>query len=209
MAITLDQIKSLRKRTGVGVGAVKSALEEAKGNEEKAIEILRERGLAKGAARAGRATENGVVAAYIHGDGQIGVLIEMSSETDFASRSEDFRQLSKDVALHIAASKPLYITIEDIPQAVLDKEKEFITKESKDQLEGKPKEVVEKIIEGKLQKFYTENVLLEQPYVRDEKKKVGDLLAEALAKIGENVRIARFARFEIAQVSGACGIDEI
>ena len=209
MAITLEQIKNLRKRTGVGVGAVKEALEESKGDEDKAIAILREKGLAKGAARAGRATENGHVASYIHGDGQIGVLVEMSSETDFASRSEDFRQLAKDVALHIAASKPLYITIDDVPEELKNKEKEMIEKEAGDSLKGKPEDVKNKIIEGKLSKYYSEVVLLEQAFVKDESKKVKDLLADALAKIGENVQIARFARFELAQPSSACGIDQL
>jgi len=209
MAITLEQIKNLRKRTGVGVGVVKEALEASKGDEEKAIEYLREKGLAKGAARAGKATENGYVASYIHGDGQIGVLVEMSSETDFASRSEDFRQLAKDVALHIAASKPLYVTIEDVPEATKGKEKELIERESGDSLKGKPEDVKNKIIEGKLAKYYSEVVLLEQSFVKDESKKIKDLLAEALAKIGENVQIVRFARFEIAEAAIASGIDQL
>ena len=159
MAITLKEIKELRNRTGVGINAVKKALDQAKGDQEKAIEILRKQGLAKGAKRAGKSTDNGVITSYIHGGGRIGVLVEIETETDFASRSEDFQAFSKDIAMHIAASKPLYITEDDVPQEIKDKELELI----KDQLKGKSKEIAEKIKEGRLQKYYGEVVLLNQP----------------------------------------------
>ncbi len=203
MAITMEQIKDLRKRTGAGVGAVKSALEEAAGNEEKAIEILRKAGLAKGASRAGKSTDNGLVFSYVHAGGAIGVLVEISAETDFASRSDDFQTLGKDIALHIAASKPEFITSEEVPQEVKDKELALIM----DQLEGKPEEVKQKMSEGKLQKYYEEVVLLEQKFVKDDSKKVKDLLAEALSKMGENVQVVRFARFEIASLPTVAGME--
>ena len=202
MAITLEQIKELRKRTGVGINAVKEALEASKGDTEQAIHYLRKKGIAKGAKRAGRDAENGFIANYIHGEGSIGVLIELNSETDFAARNGRFRELAHDIALHIAASDPQYISKEDIPENVLEKEKDIYRKD----LEGKPEAVQEKIIEGKLQKYYEEVVLLEQPFVKDDKKKIKDLMNDALAAIGEKIEIGRFVRFEIAEPSSSCGL---
>jgi len=204
MAITLDQIKELRSRTGVGISNVKEALEASKGDMEKAIIYLREKGISKGAKRAGRQAENGFIAHYVHGDGTIAVLVELNSETDFASRSEKFRSLAHDLALHIAANNPEYTAIDDIPEDVLETEKAIYKKD----LKGKPDEVQEKILEGKLQKFYEEVVLLEQVFVKDDKKKVKDLINEALASIGEKIEISRFVRFEIATPSNSCGINE-
>jgi elongation factor Ts len=204
MAVTLEQIKELRNRTGVGVSAVKQALDEANGDSEKAIELLRKQGIAKGAKRAGRSTDNGFIASYIHGGGRIGVMVEIGSETDFASRSEDFQTFANDIAMHIAASKPIYVSSSDVPDEVKESEIELI----KEQLEGKDEKVAEKIKEGRLQKYYEEFVLLEQPFVKDEKKKVKDLLAEMLAKVGEKIEIERFARFEIAEVPSAFGVDK-
>lgn len=202
MTITLDQIKELRKRTGVGVSVVKEALEECNGDMEKSIQYLREKGIAKGAKRAGRQADKGFVTSYIHGDGHIGVLVELNSETDFASRNDRFRELAHDIALHIAASDPQYTLISDIPENILNAEKEVYRKD----LEGKPEQVQEKIIEGKLQKFYEQVVLMEQPFVKDDKKKIKDLINEALAAIGEKIEIGRFVRFQIAEPSSSCGL---
>lgn len=203
MTITLDQIKELRKRTGVGIHQVKEALEAASGDTEKAILYLREKGIAKAAKRAGRSADNGFIAHYIHGEGQIAVLVELNSETDFASRNEKFRELAHDIAMHVAANNPLYISIDDIPEDIVLQEKQVF----KTELEGKPEQVQEKILEGKMQKFYEENVLLEQAFVKDDTKKIKDLLNEAIAAIGEKIEIGRFARFEIAGTGSACGIE--
>ena len=199
----MEQIKELRKRTGVGIGSVKEALEHSNGDTEKAIEYLREKGIAKAAKRAGKSADNGFIANYIHGEGQIGVLVELNSETDFASRSDQFREFGKNVAMHIAASSPEYITVEDIPAEILDKEKAVFAAE----LAGKPEEVQEKILEGKLSKFYQETVLLRQLYVKDDSKTIGDILNELIAAVGEKIEIGRFARFQIAGPGSSCGIE--
>lgn len=201
--VTMDQIKELRKRTGVGIGNVKEALENSGGDMEKAIVYLREKGIAKAAKRAGKSADNGFIAHYIHGEGQIGVLVELNSETDFASRSDKFREFGRNVAMHIAASTPEYITVEDIPAELLDKEKAVYAAD----LEGKPEAVQEKILEGKLSKFYQEVVLLKQPYVKDDSKKIEDILNELIAAVGEKIEIGRFARFQIAGTSSSCGIE--
>ncbi len=203
MSISLDQIKELRKRTGVGLHQVKEALEVSKGDMEKAVLYLREKGVAKAAKRAGRSAENGFIAHYIHGEGSIGVLLELNSETDFASRNEKFRNLAHDIAIHVAASNPEYINIEDIPADVLEKEKSVYNKD----LEGKTEQVKEKILEGKLSKFYQEVVLLEQAYVKDDSKKVKDVINEAVAAIGEKIEIGRFVRFELAGPTSSCGLE--
>ncbi len=202
MGVSLDQIKDLRKRTGVGIQAVKEALEASNGDTEKAIIYLREKGIAKAAKRSGRVAENGFIAHYIHGDGKIGVLVEVNSETDFASRNERFREFGHDLAMHIAAAAPEYIRIEDIPEDVLNKEKDIYRKD----LQGKPEEIQEKIIEGRLKKFYEEVVLLEQPFVKDDSKKISDLLNEIVAAIGEKIEIGRFVRFEMKEPTTSCGV---
>lgn len=204
MAVTLDQIKELRNRTGVGIQHVKEALESTNGDMDKAVVYLREKGIAKAAKRAGRSADNGFIANYIHGDGQIGVLLELNSETDFAARNEKFREIAHNLALHVAASNPEYITIDDVPDDILKEEKKVYQKE----LEGKPEQVQEKILEGKLKKFYAQIVLLEQPYVKDDSKTVGDVINEAVAAIGEKIEIGRFVRFEIAGSSSVCGLDD-
>ncbi|MBN1331742.1 translation elongation factor Ts [Candidatus Dojkabacteria bacterium] len=201
--ITMDQIKELRKRTGVGIANVKEALENSSGDMEKAIEYLREKGIAKAAKRAGRSADNGFIAHYIHGEGQIGVLVELNSETDFASRSDKFREFGRNVAMHIAASSPEYITIEDIPVEILEKEKAVYASD----LEGKPENVREKILEGKLSKFYQEIVLLKQPYVKDDSKTIEDILNELIAAVGEKIEIGRFTRFQIAGPASSCGLE--
>lgn len=199
----LDQIKELRKRTGVGIHQVKEALDKSDGDTEKAILYMRKKGIAKAAKRSGRAAENGFIAHYIHGEGNIGVLVELNSETDFASRNEKFRELAHEIALHIAASNPEYTSIKDVPEDILANEKEVYKKD----LEGKPEEVQEKILEGKLQKYYEEVVLLEQAFVKDDSKKIKDLLNDAVASIGEKIEIGRFVRFEITAPSTSCGFD--
>ncbi|MBD3280859.1 translation elongation factor Ts [Candidatus Dojkabacteria bacterium] len=200
--ISMEQIKELRERTGVGISNVKEALEETDGDMEKAVEYLREKGIAKAAKRSGRSADNGFIASYIHGEGQIGVMVELNSETDFASRSDKFREFGKNVAMHIAASSPEYIKVEDIPEEVLDKEKAVYAVD----LEGKPGNVQEKILEGKLGKFYQEVVLMKQLYVKDDSKTIEDILNELVAAIGEKIEIGRFARFQIAGPSASCGI---
>ncbi len=203
MEITVKQIKELRERTGAGVTNVKDALEQSKGDMEKAIAYLREKGLAKAAKRAGKSATNGFIANYMHGEGTIGVLVELNSETDFASRSAEFRALAREIAIHVAASNPEYVSIEDVPNELVAKEKEIAMKG----LEKKPAAVIDKIVEGKMAKFYEEIVLMEQPFVKDESKKVKDLINEAVAAIGEKIEIGRFCRIQIAGPAQACGIE--
>jgi elongation factor Ts len=187
--ITLDQIKELRTKTGVGIQAVKQALEKSDGDMEKAVVYLREQGIAKAAKRADKATNNGMIGHYIHGN-KIGVMVEFLTETDFACSSDKMQELSKNICMHIAAQSPEYISIEDIPEDVIEREKKIYSKD----LEGKPDNIKEKILEGKLAKFYEELVLMEQPFVKDEDKKVKDLMNEYIAALGEVVKINRFIR---------------
>jgi len=203
MSISLDQIKELRKRTGAGINKVKEALEKSDGDVEKAIQYLREKGIAKAASRAGRSVSNGFIGHYIHSDGTIGVIVEINCETDFAARSDKLRELAHDTALHIAASDPQYISIENIPPEILEKEKRVYKKD----LDRKPAQVQEKILEGRLKKFYESEVLLEQPYVRDDSKKFKDVLNDAIAAIGEKIEIGRFARIQISKPATGCGLE--
>jgi elongation factor Ts len=189
--ITLEMIKNLRKKTGIGISACKEALEKSDGDSDKAVEYLRKKGILKAKKRADRETLNGHIGSYIH-HGQIGVLVELLSETDFVARNEKFIKLAHDIALHIAAAAPLFVSKEDIPQDVLDKEKEIAQDRLKE--EGKPEELLDRIAEGQLQKYYEEVCLLEQPFVRDEKKKVKDIIDEAVAAFGEKIEIGRFVR---------------
>jgi len=186
-----DLIKELREQTGAGIMDVKEALEEANGDKEKAIEILRKKGLAKQAKKADRVANEGIVESYIHAGGRIGVLVEVNCETDFVARTDDFKNLVKEIALHIAAANPLYITSEDVPTEVIEKEKEIY----KEQSAGKPDDVIEKMLEGKINKYLEEVCLLSQPYVKDQDKTIGDLLGEATGKMGENIQVRRFSRF--------------
>ena len=176
---------------------VKSALEESGGDREKAIEILRKKGLAARAKRAERTASEGVVEAYIHAGGKVGVLLELNCETDFVARTDDFKNLAHELALHIAAANPLYVNVEDIPVEVIEKEKEIAKEQAKN--EGKPDNILDKIIEGRVAKFYEEAVLLNQPYVKDPNKKIGDLISEAVGKIGENIQIRRFTRYSLGK----------
>lgn len=192
--VTAQQVKELRERTGAGMMDCKRALTESDGDLEKAIDILREKGLAVAAKKAGRVAKEGLVESYIHGSGRIGVLVEVNCETDFVANTDDFKTFVKEICMQIAAANPQYIKRDDVPQNVIEKEKEILKAQSIN--EGKPEKILEKIIDGRLEKFYKENCLLEQLYIRDNEKTVQDLLNETIAKLGENIIIRRFARFE-------------
>ena len=196
-AITAEQVKQLRDKTGAGMMECKAALIEAKGNMEEAITLLRKRGLAQAAKRAGRATAQGLIGSYIHLGGKIGVLVEVNCETDFVARTDAFQNLVKEVAMHIAAADPKWVRREDVPPEAIEKEKNIY----RAQMEGtgKAANVLDKIVEGKLGSFYSQFVLLDQPFVRDDKLTVAQLVAEATAKTGENITIGRFARFRVGE----------
>lgn len=187
-------VKALRDRTGAGMMDCKSALDEAGGDVEKAIDLLRKKGIAKAAKKAGRETAEGLIEAYIHGEGRVGVLLEVNCETDFVARNEDFQRLVKDIAMHIAAAKPLAVSADDLDQTVLAKEREIFEEQVRQ--EGKPENIVEKIVEGKLAKFKKESALLEQEFIKNPDVTVQQLLTEAIAKMGENIQIRRFTRYE-------------
>ncbi len=195
VTITAEQVKQLRDKTGAGMMECKAALTEAGGEQEKAVDILRKKGLASAAKRAGRATSNGVVGSYIHMGGKVGVLVEVNCETDFVARTEDFQGLVKELALHIAAADPRYVRREEVPADLL--EKEIYRAQFADS--GKPPAVVEKIVEGKLGSFYSQIVLIDQPSVRDPNVTVSQLIAQASAKTGENITVSRFARFKVGE----------
>lgn len=195
MAISLEQIKSLREKTGVSMQSCKKALEEAKGDENKAVEILRKKGEAKAVERSERSTGQGVIASYIHSNNKIGVLLQLGCETDFVARNPDFQNLAHDIAMHVAAMNPLYISPSDVPPELVEKEREIW----KAQLakEGKPEKIWDKIMEGKEKKFREEIALLTQPFVKDPELAVGKLISDAILKIGENIKIVRFTRYII------------
>lgn len=191
--VTASQVKELRDRTGAGVMDCKKVLVETDGNIDKAIELLREKGIAKAAKKAGRVAAEGLVEAYIH-NGKIGALVEVNSETDFVSQNDDFKAFVRDIAMHITAANPQYVSREEVPEAVVAEEKRILTEQALN--EGKPAAIVEKMIEGRINKFFGEICLLEQPFIKDPDKTVGELLKEKIAVIGENIVIRRFARFE-------------
>ena len=195
--ISAAMVKQLREKTGAGMMDCKNALSEVKGDIEKAIELLRKKGLATARKRAGRALDEGIIQSYIHMNGKLGVLVEVNCETDFVAKNEDFQNFTKNIAMHIAATNPLGIAPEDISQDIIEKEKEIYRAQALDM--GKPENVVDKIVEGKLKKFYEENCLLNQPYVRDPDMSVADLLNEMIAKIGENISIKRFVRYQVGE----------
>ena len=197
MAVTAAMVKELREKTGAGMLDCKKALEEANGDMEKATQILREKGLAAAAKKAGRIATEGLVESYIHAGGRIGVLVEVNCETDFVAKTDTFKEFVKDIAMQIAAANPLYVRREDVPQEVLDKEREILKAQALN--EGKPAHIVEKMVEGRLGKYYEENCLLEQAFIKDPDKTVGDLLKEKIAQIGENISIRRFARYELGE----------
>ena len=192
--ISASAVKELRERTGSGMMDCKKALTESNGDMEKAIEILREKGLAAAAKKAGRIASEGIVDSYIHGGGRIGVLIEVNSETDFVAANEEFRQFVKDMAMQVAASNPLYVKREDVDPKVIEKEREIYRAQALN--EGKPEKIIEKMVEGRVEKFYKEICLLEQPFIKDTDKTVQEILTSLIAKIGENITIRRFVRFE-------------
>jgi len=197
MEITAEMVKELRQRTGIGVMECKEALKESKGDIEKAIVILRKKGYARAKDKMSRDTAEGIVGSYIHLDGKIGVLIEVNCESDFVSRNDEFRELVKNIAMHIAASAPKYISSEEISPEVLEEEIGIIREQFKDS--KKPPEIIERIVQGKLGKFYEEVCLLDQPYIKENKISIKQLVASYIAKFGENIRIKRFARFELSK----------
>ncbi len=197
MDITAEMVKELRQRTGIGVMECKIALKESKGDIEKAIVILRKKGYARASDKMSRDTAEGIVGSYIHLNGKIGVLIEVNCESDFVSLNDEFKELVKNIAIHIAASAPEYLSSEDIPLEVLEEEKEIIREQFKDS--KKPPEIIEKIIQGKIGKFNEEVCLLDQPYIKDDKISIKELVTSHIAKFGENIRIKKFARFELGQ----------
>jgi elongation factor Ts len=197
MEITADKVKELRERTGIGMMECKSALAESGGDMDKAVEILRKKGYARAEAKSGRAAKEGLVGSYIHTNGRIGVLIEVNCESDFVARNGEFQELVKELSMQIAAARPRYISSSDVPEDVVAKEKEIIKAQLGDM--KKPPEIMDKIVQGKLGKFFEEVCLLDQPYIRDDKIKVRDLIAQLVAKMGENIKVGRFARFEIGQ----------
>ena len=199
--ITASAVKSLREKTGAGMMECKNALTEANGNEEQAIEILRKRGLASARKREGRIAAEGAVGSYIHMGGKVGVLVEVNCETDFVARGEEFQQLVKDVAMHIAAAEPRYVSREEVPAGALDKEREIARAQAKNDPKNanKPDQVIDKIVEGRLNKFYEESVLLDQPFVKDPAKTVGELVTEKTAKTGEKIAIRRFSRYKMGE----------
>ena len=197
MAVSASQVKELRERTGAGMMDCKKALEEAGGDMDKAIEILREKGLSAAAKKAGRIATEGVVESYIHAGGRIGVLVEINCETDFVAKTDTFKEFARDIAMQIAASSPKYVRKEDVPQEELDKEREILRNQALN--EGKPEKVVDKIVEGRIGKYYEENCLLEQQFVKDPDKTISQLLNEKIAQIGENISIRRFVRYELGE----------
>lgn len=195
MYISSELVKELRERTGIGVMECKDALQEAQGDIDKAIEVLRKKGHARAQAKASRTASEGLVGAYIHLNGKIGVLVEVNCESDFVARNADFQDLVKNIAMQIAAARPRFISSADVPADVVEKEKEIIKAQMGDM--KKPPEILEKIVQGKLGKFFEEVCLLDQVYIRDDKVKVKDIITQAVAKIGENIKVRRFARFEL------------
>ena len=193
--ITAAMVKDLRDRTGAGMMDCKKALQDTDGDIEKAVEFLRKKGIAKAEKKSSREVKDGTVTSYIHAGGKLGVLVEVNCETDFVAKTDDFQDFSRNLAMHIAASDPASVTREEIPEYIVNKELEIYKDQAKDS--GKPEHIIEKIATGKLEKFYSERVLLEQAYIREPDKTIKDYLTEVIAKLGENITIRRFARFKI------------
>lgn len=197
MAVTAAQVKELREKTGAGMLDCKKALEEAGGDMTRAAEILREKGLAAAASKAGRAATEGLVESYIHGEGRIGVLVEVNCETDFVAKTDNFRRFVRDIAMQIAAAAPKYVNKEDVPEEELNKEREILRAQALN--EGKPEKIVDKMVEGRLAKYYSEVCLMEQQFIKDPDQTVAQLLNSMIAQIGENISIRRFVRFELGE----------
>jgi len=200
MEINAAQVKELRETTGAGIMDCKQALQEAEGDMDKSMRILREKGLAGAQRKAGRTAADGIIDSYIHLNNRIGVLLEVNCETDFVARNEDFRAMVHDIAMHIAASKPLYVSSEEVPEKVLAEEKEI--NRSRALKEGKPENVVDKIVEGRMKKYYEEVCLLDQPFVKDPDITIDELVKRTIAAVGENVVVRRFARFQVGECTG-------
>jgi len=197
MEITAEKVKELRQRTGIGVMECKEALAECEGDIEKAIAALRKKGAARAQEKMHREASQGLVHAYIHMEGKLGVLVEVNCESDFVARNDEFKELAKNIAMQIAAANPRYVSSADIPAAELEQEKEIIRAQLQDS--KKPPQIIEKIVEGKLKKFYEEVCLLDQPYIRDDKQTIQQIIASTIAKFGENIKVRRFARFELGK----------
>jgi elongation factor Ts len=197
MQVTAQLVKELRDRTGAGMMDCKAALAEAQGDLEKAVDVLRKKGLAAAAKKAGRVAADGMVASYIHAGGKLGVLLEVNCETDFVARTEQFQELAKDIAMHVAAAEPRWVRREEVPADVLERERAIFREQAA--ASGKPANVVEKIVDGKLEKFYAESCLLEQAFVKNPDQTVAQLVQEKVAKIGENIQVRRFARFKLGE----------
>ena len=199
--VTASAVKSLREKTGAGMMECRNALQEANGNEEQAIDVLRKRGVAKGAKAASRIAAEGVVGSYIHMGGKVGVMVEVNCETDFVGRTPEFQQLVKDIAMHIAAAEPRFVSREEVAADVIDKEREIAVAQAKNEPKNanKPENVLEKIAEGRINKFYEETVLLDQPFVKDPSKTVGELLTENIARTGERITVRRFTRYKMGE----------
>lgn len=199
MAVSAKMVRELRVRTNVGMMDCKRALEEADGNMDKAVELLRKRGIAKAESRAGRQAKEGVIASYIHAGNQLGVLLEINSETDFVARTDEFQAFSKDVAMHIAAAAPLVVNREDVDAETLERERNIYREQTLS--EGKPEHIVDRIVDGRMEKYYQDVVLMEQAFVKDPNKTIRDLHSELIAKCGENITIRRFTRFVLGEES--------
>src|ERR687895_2180048 len=199
--ITAAAVKQLREKTGAGMMECKNALVESEGNEERAIDILRKRGLASAKKREGRIAAEGIVGSYIHMGGKVGVLLEVNCETDFVARGDEFQQLVKDIAMHVAAAEPRFVSREEVSADVLDKEREIARAQAKNDPKNanKPDQVIEKIVEGRINKFYEETVLTDQPFVKDPAKTVGELVTEKVAKTGERIAVRRFTRYKMGE----------
>jgi len=195
--ISAEMVKELRERTGAGMMDCKKALTETDGDMEKAIDFLREKGLAAAAKKSGRIAAEGLVESYIHGGGRIGVLLEINCETDFVAKTDEFRALCKDVAMQIAAAKPEFIRREEVPQEQIAHEKEILRVQALN--EGKPEKIVDKMVEGRIDKYFKEVCLMEQPFIKDNDMTIADLITSKIAKIGENISIRRFARYEVGE----------
>ena len=197
MEVSASMVKDLREKTGAGMMDCKKALAEAGGSFEKAVDYLRQKGLATAARRAGKVASEGQIGSYVHAGGKLGVMLEVNCETDFVAKTDDFRAFAKDMAMHIAASNPLYIQRENVPPEALEREREIYRAQARDA--RKPEKIMEKIVEGKLEKYYGEVCLLEQPFVKDPDRTVQDLLNELIAKLGEKVEVRRFMRFQVGE----------
>ena len=196
-AISAKEVSELRSRTGAGMMDCKKALQDTEGDLDKALQLLRQKGIAKAEKRSGRSAKEGAIGSYVHFNGRVAVLVEVNCETDFVARTDDFQNLARDLAMHVASARPLAVTPEEIPADVVERERAIF--EAQVAESGKPEQVRPKIVEGKLKKFYQENVLLRQPYVKDDKMTVGDLVTGVSSKVGENIVVRRFVRYELGE----------